>query len=309
MQRRTRIARLPKFKMVHNTLIACFTFLCAVGFSQSHAPSSEHAQAEANLTAEKQGMPLPVPDNPRLPTLFLIGDSTVHNGRGDGANGQWGWGEPLADHFDRTKINVVNRALGGRSSRTYLTQGHWAKVKSMLKPGDFVLIQFGHNDSGPLDDMARARGTLGGIGDETREIDNPITRQHEVVHTYGWYMRQFIADIRAAGATAIVCSPVPRKIWKDGKVARNSQDYGGWAATIASSEHVPFVDLNEIIAKRYEELGREKVETLFADEHTHTTRAGAELNAECVVAGLKGLPHGPLTAYFASTAVAGPTSK
>jgi hypothetical protein len=94
----------------------------------------------------------------------------------------------------------------------------------MLKPGDFVMMQFGHNGSGPVDDPARARGTLRGTGEETREIDNPITKRHEVVHSYGWYLRRFIADAKARGATPIVCSPIPKKIWKDGKIAR-SADY------------------------------------------------------------------------------------
>jgi lysophospholipase L1-like esterase len=248
-----------------------------------------------------QSRPLPVlptPANPKLPTLFLIGDSTVRNGRGDGGNGQWGWGEPIVDDFDPQKINVVNRAIGGLSSRTYLTQGHWDRVKAMLKTGDFVIMQFGHNDAGPLDDPARARGTIKGVGEETQEIDNPITKQHEVVHTYGWYLRKFIDEARAAGAIPIVCSPIPRKIWKDGKIARNSEDYGGWAAEVAAAEKVPFVNLNEIIAQRYDALGPEKVEPLFADPHTHTSRAGAELNAECVIVGLKGLKKNPLAKYF-----------
>src|SRR5438552_10270600 len=98
--------------------------------------------------------PAPVPPTPSpaagRPTLFLIGDSTVRNGRGDGSNGQWGWGEPIIDYFDAARINVVNRAVGGLSSRTYLTLGHWSRVMAMLKPGDFVMMQFGHNDNGPL---------------------------------------------------------------------------------------------------------------------------------------------------------------
>ena len=159
------------------------------------------------LSVEAAVRALPTPANPELPTLFLIGDSTVRNGRGDGANGQWGWGEPIVSYFDASKINVVNRAVGGLSSRTYLTQGHWDRVLAMLKPGDFVMMQFGHNDGGPLDDAARARGTIKGTGDETKEIDNPITKQHEVVHTYGWYLRKFIADTRAKGATPIMCTP------------------------------------------------------------------------------------------------------
>ena len=231
------------------------------------------------------------------PSLYLIGDSTVRNGRGDGGNGQWGWGEPFADYFDPAKIRVVNRAHGGRSSRTYWTGGDWESVLAALKPGDFVIMQFGHNDGGPLDDDQRARGTIRGKGDDTREIDNPITHQHEVVHSFGWYLRKFIADTKAKGATPMVCSLVPRKIWRDGKIARSS-DYGKWAAEVAHAESVAFLDLNEIIAQRYDELGPEKVEPLFADEHTHTTRAGAELNASCVLAALKALPENPLAPYY-----------
>jgi len=231
-------------------------------------------------------------------TLFLIGDSTVRNGRGDGSNGQWGWGEPLADRFDAGKVNVVNRAVGGLSSRTYLTMGHWEKVLAMLKAGDVVMMQFGHNDNAPLDDAARARGTLKGTGEETQEIDNPITKKHEVVHTYGWYLRKFIVDAKAQGATPIVCTLVPRKIWKDGKIVRAAGSFGKWAAEVAAQEGVGLVDLNEIVARKYDALGAEKVEPLFADPHTHTSRAGAELNADCVVEGLKGLEKNPLAPYL-----------
>jgi lysophospholipase L1-like esterase len=264
---------------------------------------SEQSAATANIAQTTDPGPatrpaLPTAKNPELPTLYLVGDSTVRNGRGDGANGQWGWGEPLVDFFDSSKINVVNRAIGGRSSRTYITEGRWDELLAMLKSGDFVVFQFGHNDSGPLDDTSRARGTLPGVGDENREIDNPITRKHEVVHTYGWYMRKYVADTLAKGAIPIVCSPIPRKIWKDGKVVRNAENYGGWAKQVADSQKVAFVDLDEIIARRYDALGEAQVEPRFADTHTHTSRTGAELNAECVVAGLKALAGNPLGPYL-----------
>jgi len=237
---------------------------------------------------------LPVPANPTLPTLLLIGDSTVRNGHGDGADGQWGWGEPLFNLFDATRINVVNRAVGGLSSRTFYTGPYWEKVLAMIKPGDFVVMQFGHNDGGSLDGATGYRSSLPGVGDEAKQSGS------ETVHTYGWYLRQYIAGARAKGATPIVCSLVPRKIWKDGKIERNSKDYGGWAAEVARSEHTPFVDLNEIIAKQYDQLGPEKVDALFADPHTHTSRAGAELNAASVVAGFRALSPDPLAEYFAS---------
>ena len=282
--------------------------LVVAGLKRIHSPltaflSPKGEAVVANpqlLDANMERLRLPLPAHPDLPTLFLIGDSTVRNGRGDGSNGQWGWGEPLVDLFDPAKINVVNRAVGGLSSRTYLTLGDWARVLAMIKPGDFVMMQFGHNDASPLDDTARARGTLPGVGDETREIDNPITREHETVHTYGWYLKKFIKDAREKGATPIVCTLIPRKVWKDGKMARNNDTYAGWARQVAESEKAPVVDLNEIIARRYDALGPEKVDPLFADGHTHTGRVGAELNAECVVSGLKALPQDPLAKYFSA---------
>lgn len=238
--------------------------------------------------------------NATLPTLFLVGDSTVKNGSGNGENKQWGWGEPLVAFFDSTKITVLNRARGGRSSRTYQTEGLWEQVLAAMKPGDFVLIQFGHNDGGALNDDSRARGSIKGIGEEAQEIDNLLTKKHEVVHSFGWYLRKYVADARAKGATPVLCSPVPRKIWKDGKITRDQ--YGRWAEEVAKTEKVAFLDLNDIIARRYEAMDAEKVEPLFADEHTHTSLAGAELNAACVVAGLKMLTPNRLASYFSEKA-------
>ncbi len=210
--------------------------------------------------------------------VVLIGDSTVRNGQGDGRNGQWGWGEPLVDLL--APVPVLNRAKGGRSSRSFFTSADWEGALANLHAGDVLVMQFGHNDSGPLDDAARARGTLPGIGDETREIDNPLTGKHEVVHTYGWYLRQYIHAAQSAGAVPVVCSPIPRKIWKDGKIERSR--YAGWAREVAASEGVRFIDLESLIAARYEQMGPAAVEAMFAGEHTHTSRAGAELNAGVV---------------------------
>jgi lysophospholipase L1-like esterase len=240
------------------------------------------------------------PANAALPTLFLIGDSTVRNGRGDGAGGQWGWGDELAPFFDSTKINIVNRAVGGLSSRTFLTQGHWERVLGLLKPGDFVIMQFGHNDNALLNDATRSRGTIPGVGDETEEMDNQITKQHETVHSFGWYLREYIRQTKARGATPIVCSLVPRKIWKDGHVVRGTDSHADWAKKAASAEGVGFIDLNELIAARYDELGAEAVNALFADEHTHTTLTGAELSARIVAEALKTLSGNPFAAFMSA---------
>jgi rhamnogalacturonan acetylesterase len=234
--------------------------------------------------------------NPKLPTIFVAGDSTANNH----ANGGLGWGDPFVTYFDAAKVNVLNRARAGRSSRTFITEGLWDKVVSEMKKGDYVLIQFGHNDAGAINDDTRARGSLPGIGEETQEIDNLLTKKHEVVHSYGWYLRKMIADTRAKGAVPVLFSLTVRNIWKDGRVERGSGKFGQWAAEVAKSQHVEFIDLTTIIADRYEELGQEKVMALFGPDHTHTSSAGAELNAELVVAGLKTLKHDPLSHYLSA---------
>jgi lysophospholipase L1-like esterase len=258
---------------------------------------SAKGEAVAAVPAAGVARAMPMPKNPNLPTIWLIGDSTVRNGRGDGSNGQWGWGEPIVDLFDAAKVNVVNRAVGGTSSRTfYTTPGMWPAVKAMMKQGDFVIMQFGHNDGGNPDDPSRHRATLPGVGDEVHQSGE------ETVHTFGWYLKAYVAETRAKGATPIVCSLIPRMLWTDGKINRNSKDYGKWAREVAESEHTPFIDLNEIIARKYDAMGEEKVKPLFADPHTHTSRAGAEINAAAVVEGLKSLEKDPVGEYFSAKA-------
>ena len=238
-------------------------------------------------------------DSTSKPTFYIIGDSTVKNG----TKGQKGWGEVIGEYFDLSKITVANHAIGGRSSRTFLTEGRWEKIMAELKPGDFVIMQFGHNDGGALDDPARARGSIRGTGEETREIDNPILKKKETVHTYGWYLRKYVADAKSKGATPLVCSPVPRNIWKDGKVARASNDYGKWAMEVARAEGVAFVDLNEIIARHLEALGEEKVNDLFFGDHTHASPEGAKVNAAAVVEGLRALPECAVCRFLKSEPV------
>jgi rhamnogalacturonan acetylesterase len=235
------------------------------------------------------------------PTLYIIGDSTVRNGDGSGRNGQWGWGSFLAGHFDTTRISVRNHAIGGRSSRTFITEGRWDSILAKLKKGDFVIMQFGHNDAGPLDDTARARGTIRGIGNESRDIYNPITKKREMVYTYGWYMRKYIEDTRAKKAVSIVCSPIPRNDWQSEKVKRSDSTYGGWAKQVAQTGGAYFIDLNNKIAERYEAMGQEKVKEFFPADHTHTNKEGAQLNAKIVAEELRRLSGGPLRKYLLSS--------
>jgi len=247
-----------------------------------------------SVTADKFAwLRLPSAANPRLPSVYLVGDSTVRTGRGDGGQGQWGWGEYLPGYFDLARVNVVNRAVGGTGVRSFIDAGYWAAVAAKLKPGDVVLIQFGHNDNG-------ARAPLKGIGEEVEERENAATKQKGPMHTWGWYLRRYIAEARAKGATPVICSLIPRKIWQDGRIARPRDGHADWARAVAKAEGVAFIDLHERIASRYDQLGAEQVNPFFADERVHTSAAGAAFNAARVVEGLRELKQAPFAAWLRS---------
>jgi len=218
--------------------------------------------------------------------FYIIGDSTVRNGDGTGKSQQWGWGSFMAPYFDTSKISVQNHAIGGRSSRTFITEGRWEKITAKLKKGDYVIMQFGHNDGGPLDDTARARGTIRGIGEDSVKTYNPIRKVNETVYSFGWYMRKYIRETKQAGAIPIVCSPIPRNDWKNGKVLRSTESYAKWAKEVALSEGALFIDLNDIVASKYESMGAEAVKPFFPVDHTHTNLDGAKLNASIVMENL-----------------------
>ena len=234
------------------------------------------------------------------PALFLVGDSIVKTGRGNGETGPWGWGSELIPLFDPAKIHVYNEGRGGRSSRGYIEEGAWAKIVAQLAPGDFVMLHFGHNDAKNSANYPD-RVTVSGNGDETQEIESPVTHQKETIHSYGWYLRQYVKEAKAKGATVIICSSAPRNTWVDGKIKRGLDGYAQWAAEAAKASGALFIDLNTLAANRYDALGQEQAAKYFFD-YQHTTKAGARLNAESVVEGLKQLKDCPLADDLAPAA-------
>lgn len=219
------------------------------------------------------------------PVLFTIGDSTVKNNDND-PNGMWGWGSVINEYFNLKKISVENWAKAGRSARTFLNEGRWDKIYAALQPGDFVLIQFGHNDGGDIH-KGKARGELHGNGNESKVFLMEATKHYEVVYTYGWYLRKFIQDAKEKGAIPIVLSHTPRNKWKNGKVERNTQTYGRWAREAAEMGGAYFIDLNTISADKLQKKGEKKTAAYFNRDHTHSSLKGAHLNAESIVKGLK----------------------
>ncbi|MGC4033728.1 MAG: rhamnogalacturonan acetylesterase [Tepidisphaeraceae bacterium] len=247
------------------------------------------------------------PRKPGVPTLWLVGDSTMKVG----TKGQQGWGTPFATMFDPDKVRVINRAIGGRSSRTFVTEGRWDAILQDAEKGDYVIIQLGHNDGGPLNEKVlnsatRARGTIKGVGEETEEVDNILTKKHEVVHTFGWYIRKMVTEAQAKGLTPIVCSWVPHGPRTDKPFTYDPNPkpdgYRLYAQQVAEQTGAKYIDLYGLVWKTYEGKTPEEIKAAYftAEEpnNTHSSPAGAKHNAEAVVEGLKQFKDVPLAGFL-----------
>lgn len=234
-------------------------------------------------------MSRPAPGSTRKgnqPVLFLIGNSTMRNGtKGDGSNGQWGWGYYASKYFDGKKIAVENQALGGMSTRTFYTD-LWPAVREALKPGDWVIVSIGHNDNGEFFDQKRARAVIPGVDPDTCYIGfNQRTQKQDTVYSYGTYLRKYIHEIRQKGANPILMSLTPRDAYDaNGLIIRKPQT--GWASYIAEAEGVPFVDLNERSGQKLDSYSTWKKKYHFYGDKIHTSKWGAELNALSAAEGI-----------------------
>ncbi len=237
----------------------------------------------------------------KAPVVFVIGDSTAKNGQGKGDGDMWGWAAFLDNFFDTNKITVENHALGGMSSRTFLTAGLWEKVLSGIKKGDYLIIQFGHNDGGPLN-TGRARASLNGTGEESQTVIMERNGGPEDVFTFGHYLRLYIRQAKAHGAIPIVLSHTPGNRWTESKMNRCDETYAKWSKEVAEQEGVFYIDVNDRSARKFESLGIEKTKAFYKD-NVHTTFDGAILNAKSVVEGLLDLPNCPLNQYINKTAL------
>ena len=278
--------------------------LLLLSLSQAQTPQ-QPASDTPPVTPVQTDFPTDPPLNPNLPTLFIVGDSTARN------KADLGWGDHFAHLFDTSRINIANRARAGRSSRTFINEGAWDAVLKQLKPGDFVLLQMGHNDGGELGGP-KPRGTLKGIGPETQDVPQtagPLSGQTETVHTFGWYLRRYIADTRAKGATPILLTLTVRNIWTPDSTGKprierdmkgpkpGDKGYDDYIRDLGAAEHVPVIDMATVEADRLEALGQEKSAALFPIDHTHTSPEGAELNAEAVAQALRNA-HSPVAAFL-----------
>ena len=229
------------------------------------------------------------------PALIVTGDSTIQNSDSD-PDGMWGWGSVLETVFDTTRITTVNAGRAGRSARTFLDEGLWDRVYNSIRPGDYVVIQFGHNDMGQIDKKP-FRAELPGTSDESKVYFMPNKRMYQVIYTYGWYLRKFIGDVREKGGIPILLSITPRNEWPDGKIERRNDSYGEWCREVVEQTGVDFIDMHNITADYFDSIGPEATKAYYKNDHTHTSRLGAERNAESFAEGLKKAGH-PLANYL-----------
>lgn len=264
----------------------------AEGIAESKDP------ALAPLQAMMVNVALPTVDVKReegKPVVFITGDSTVKNTDKE-KDGMWGWGSQAYSVFDQKKVTCVNCAKAGRSTRTYLNEGRWDKVYNSLKPGDYVLIQFGHNDIGAIDSL-KMRGVIACSQDTSHVYKMHDSGKYEVVYSFGWYLKKFIQDVREKGATPILLSLTPRNEWPNGKIERRNDTYGKWYREVAKETGVEFVDVHNITADFLDKKGQKKAKEYYNHDHTHTSLKGAQLNAKSVANGLKAIKS-PLASYL-----------
>ena len=283
------------------------------------------AQQAPPPTPQQTNVPHNAPLNPTLPTVFIVGDSTARN------SADLGWGDHFAQFFDTSRINVANRAIAGRSARSYIDEGHWTTTLAEMKSGDYLLLQMGHNDGGDLGG-AKPRGDLKGIGDETQDVaqtTGPYAGKIETIHTFGWYLRRMIDDAKAKGVHPILLTPTIRNIWTTpggspcgaatqpacsaGVHIEHDMGYNDWVRHVAAQEQIPVLELGNVEADRLEALGPEKTVKLFPIDHTHTSPEGANLVAETVAGAIRS-SNDPLARYLKplsqnSTNSAAPSSK
>ena len=231
------------------------------------------------------------------PVVFITGDSTVNNFDKD-LDGMWGWGSQASTIFNEKKCTPINVAKAGRSTRTYLEEGRWDEVYNSVEPGDYVLIQFGHNDIGGID-RDKERGVIATAKDTCHVYKLKSNGKYKVIYSFGWYLKKFIQDVREKGGTPILVSLTPRNEWKNGKIERRNETYGKWYREVAEETGVELVDVHNITADYLDKHAesKEKCMPWYNRDHTHTSLKGAQLNAKSVAKGLKQIKS-PLAKYL-----------
>lgn len=176
-----------------------------------------------------------------VPRLYVIGDSTAAAYPVD-RHPLTGWAQVLQDYLDPACIVVDDRARSGRSSKSFLEEGAWTPIREALKPGDYVFIQFGHNDQ-KQEDPAR--------------YTDPAT-------TYGAFLTQYVQETRAARAIPVLMTSINRNGWSESGVFTDSLGaYPDAVRALARELETPLIDLHRLTRELFERIGPERTRALF----------------------------------------------
>jgi lysophospholipase L1-like esterase len=217
-------------------------------------------------------------DEPKKNTIYLIGDSTMAT-KETKAYPETGWGMPFSTFFD-SSIAVENHAKNGRSTRTFISENRWQAIVEKLQEGDYVFIQFGHND-------------------ESKEK----TDRYATPDEYRKNLGKFIDESKAKKAIPILFTPVSRRKFKDGVAQETHIEYSALARQVAKEKDVSFIDLDKKSIELFQKFGEEKSKLLFLQlepgvhpnypdgktDNTHFNELGAREIAQLVLAEIKNL--------------------
>ena len=242
-------------------------------------------EARANMRPARGSFGPMVQRQEGKPMVFLAGDSTCKNGSGNGANKQWGWGSFFQEYMTDGVV-VNNLAVGGLSSRTFYNR-NWANLRDQIKEGDYVIIQFGHNDMAPLN-TGRARGTLNGVGSEYETVVMEKNGAPEDVYSYGHYVRMMVRQTKMRGGIPIVVSPTPQNRWESNhKVQRFNETFNAWCEQVAKEEGVVYINVNELAGAAYDKMGKATAQKDYFADSVHTFEGGARLYCKTLADALK----------------------
>jgi len=211
-------------------------------------------------------------------TVFIAGDSTAAN-KADNKRPETGWGEQLQKRFDEKRVRVDNHAANGRSTRTFISEGRWQALIDKVREGDYVLIQFGHNDESP-------------------QKVNAYTPPDDFRRN----LERFVAEVRAKKATPVLLTPVMRRRFdKDGKFYDTHGEYPDLTRRVAAEQKVALIDMHRLSENVLVKYGPEESRKLFlqlkagenpnypqgVEDNTHFSPLGADLMAALAVDGIR----------------------
>lgn len=218
--------------------------------------------------------------------IFIAGDSTAQTYSEENSI-QRGWGQRLQMFFDENKVEVINRSIGGRSSGNFIQEGRWDRILADIQPGDFVICQYGHNDTSP--NMAR----------------------YVEPEAYKANFRKFCEDARAKGATPIFCTSIAMRTWKNGELVverPHFAEYIQYVRDVAAELNVPLIDMHKETLEIIRSLGDEGSKELYyhvkpgdhpsitapKEDDTHLREKGAVAYAKIVADNIKSQKIKPL---------------